>query len=101
MDAVAKVAEKSPQPATRGQALALIQQWGKAFEPQREALPCFSDTYTGLKVRGLPFPEDDGAPPVFTPPRADGAADAPNDDAAFAAALADGSYARAPTLTSR
>ena len=98
MDAVSKVAEKAAQPATRSQALALIQQWGRAFEAHRESLPCFSDAYTGLKVKGLPFPEEEGAPPVFTPPRADGGADAPSDDAAFAAALADGSHERNAAL---
>ena len=92
---VAKLAEGSRGPEVQAQALALVQQWGVAFEPLKDKLPAFVDTYTGLKVKGLPFPEvgPEDAAPVFTPPRQDGAV--VQDDAAYAAALADGSLDRA------
>ena len=43
------------------QALDLIQQWGRAFEPQREALPAFAAAYERLRREGARFSTVDDA----------------------------------------
>jgi hypothetical protein len=41
------------------EALRLIQQWGKAFENQRNQYPIFFDTYVMLKSKGIIFPSEE------------------------------------------
>lgn len=93
---IAELCEGGSGEEVKRQALALVQQWGVAFE-SRDALPAFADTYTALKVKGFEFPTgNEENAPVFTPPRQDGTV--VQDDAVYAAALADGSLDRANAL---
>lgn len=74
---VSAVAETSAVDSTREAALALIQQWGIAFDGAlRSDFPAFTETYTALKVKGLAFPEPSEADvPVFMPPSASRSSD--------------------------
>mmetsp|Transcript_35384 Transcript_35384/g.34421 ORF Transcript_35384/g.34421 Transcript_35384/m.34421 type:complete len:174 (+) Transcript_35384:3-524(+) len=45
-----------PQPIIK-RILSLIQTWGLRFEKDRDILPLFSDVYSALKNKGIPFPE--------------------------------------------
>ena len=70
---IALASARSPRHGSevQEQALDLIQQWGRAFEPQREALPAFAAAYERLRREGARFStvDDAGAgAPVFTPP---------------------------------
>jgi len=53
----------------REQSLALIQQWGRAFESQKNILPIFYATYTRLKAKNVEFPPINDSD-VATPPPA-------------------------------
>mmetsp|Transcript_25470 Transcript_25470/g.33267 ORF Transcript_25470/g.33267 Transcript_25470/m.33267 type:complete len:382 (-) Transcript_25470:402-1547(-) len=50
------------------QSLSLIQQWGKAFENQKDTLPVFYRIYSILQSQNVRFPTlDEASVPVFTP----------------------------------
>ena len=65
LQAVAAVGESSSNGETREKALAVIEQWGMAFEPLKDEFPAYVEMYANLKVRGVAFPAPDDAPPVL------------------------------------
>lgn len=62
---VAKVGEVSSRDETRNTALGLVQAWAGTFKGRYEG--AYEDAYTGLKVKGVEFPEPVEDVPVFTP----------------------------------
>jgi hypothetical protein len=59
MDEVVNVTRGGKGTNNAGEALRLIQQWGKAFEKKRGIVPIFFDTYVSLKSKGVRFPKLD------------------------------------------
>lgn len=58
MDELSNVCRGNKGKRNSEEALQLIQQWTRTFEFQRQMLPIFFDTYTGLKARGVKFPPE-------------------------------------------
>jgi hypothetical protein len=59
MDEMISIARCSKGAPAAQEALRLIQQWGIAFENQRNQYPIFFDTYVMLKSKGIIFPSED------------------------------------------
>lgn len=59
MEEMITVARCSKGANAAQEALRLIQQWGKAFENQRNQYPVFYETYFTLKSKGIIFPSEE------------------------------------------
>ena len=59
MDEMMAIARCSKGQQAAQEALRLIQQWGIAFEKQRNQYPIFFDTYVLLKSKGIIFPSEE------------------------------------------
>ena len=66
LSSLSSLATTTKFPHVRDQTLSLIQTWAKAFPSQ--GLHSFAETYTRLRNKGVPFPDDKAGGVVFTPP---------------------------------